>query len=76
MRAHEFARSATHCDHCGGAKAALGDHNTCVWRPDMPASARPIPPSIFDDLASIGERMKHIRAEEDAARAGSGSDAA
>ena len=63
VREHNFADGV--CRWCGGRSSEfLTRLLTCVprWIEEQPP--RPTPTSIFNDLASIGERMREIRGEE------------
>jgi hypothetical protein len=62
VREHDFVDGV--CRWCGGRRSEfLTRLLTCVprWVAPRPRST---PPSIFDDLAAVGERMREIQAEE------------
>jgi len=62
VREHEFIDGV--CLWCGGRRSEFLTHLlTCVPR-QVEKPPRSTPSSVFDDLASIGERMREIRAEE------------
>jgi hypothetical protein len=62
VREHDFVDDV--CRWCGGRRSEFLTHLlTCVprWVEPPPRST---PASVFNDLASIGERMREIQAEE------------
>ena len=62
VREHDFVDGV--CRWCGGRRSEfLGALLTCIPR-WVEAPPRSTPPSIFKDLASIGDRMREIQAEE------------
>jgi hypothetical protein len=63
VREHDFVDGV--CRWCGGRRSEfLTALLTCVPR-WVEKPARSTPASIFNDLASIGDRMREIQAEED-----------
>lgn len=64
IREHKHAANGI-CKHCG----ARGSQATCIPR-HVPDPPRPLPPRFDADLSIIGERLRELMAEEDAARSG------
>ena len=65
IRQHDYIDGK--CQHCGDKESDnVGERagRACVSR----ETPRSIPVSVFHSLSEIGERLKEIRAEEEAAR--------